>query len=151
MPADESRQVSENISLGYTVTQRAFVDSNVLLYLVSQDLEKAAKAEAVLYSRCLVSVQVLNEITNVLRRKYQYMWQQVATFLDLIRTRCAIVPLSVEDHDTGRRIAERYGFQFYDSLILASALHAGCGVLYSEDMQHGMKVENRLHIINPFV
>jgi predicted nucleic acid-binding protein len=47
-------------------------------------------------------------------------------------------------------VMERYRFSFYDSLIIATALEASCTTLYSEDMQHGQLIENKLLIINPF-
>jgi predicted nucleic acid-binding protein len=55
----------------------------------------------------------------------------------------------VDTHDQALRIAERYGFQIYDSLIVAAALEAGCTTLYSEDMQDGQSIDT-LTIRNPF-
>jgi predicted nucleic acid-binding protein len=48
-------------------------------------------------------------------------------------------------------LAERYGFSTYDAMIVASALHAGCDTLWSEDMQDGMVIEENLRIVNPFL
>jgi predicted nucleic acid-binding protein len=48
-------------------------------------------------------------------------------------------------------LLDRYGLQVFDSKIVSAALHAGCNILYSEDMQHGLIVENKLTIINPFL
>ena len=48
-------------------------------------------------------------------------------------------------------IANKYGFSFYDSLIINAAIESGCKMLYSEDMQHGQVIEKKLTIINPFV
>ena len=45
---------------------------------------------------------------------------------------------------------ERYKFSFYDSVIAASALHAGCKILYSEDLQDGQVIDKQLRITNPF-
>jgi len=59
--------------------------------------------------------------------------------------------LTAETHDLGLRLAERYGFSVYDAMIVAAALLAGCGILYSEDMQHGQRIEDRLTLCNPFL
>lgn len=63
---------------------------------------------------------------------------------------CEIVPLTLEVHKEACRIAERYGFRFFDSCVIAFALLASCEVLYSEDMQHGQVIFNRLTVVNPF-
>nr|MBP8020297.1 hypothetical protein [Agitococcus sp.] len=64
---------------------------------------------------------------------------------------CTVQPLTVETHAQGLTLAERYHFSVYDSMIVAAALLAQCRILYSEDMQHGLLVEGRLLIQNPFV
>ena len=153
MPAAKTRKVSDSAQAVYAVKKaRAFADSNVPLYLIATDAAgKVAKAEAVLGSSCLISVQVLNEVTHVLRRKYQYAWKQIEDFLQLLRSTCPVAPLTEETHDTARHLAERYKLSFYDALIAAAALLAECGVLYSEDMQHGLILEGRLRIVNPFI
>jgi predicted nucleic acid-binding protein len=56
----------------------------------------------------------------------------------------------VETHAEGLRIAQRYGLSVYDAMIVGAALLAGCDVLFSEDMQHGLHVDRRLRIVNPF-
>ena len=128
----------------------AFIDSNVLLYLLSKDTKKADAAEAVLRAGGLISVQVLNEIANVALRKTGMSWAETNQFLASIRSLCAVESLTVETHDRGRDVAERYGLSVYDSMIVAAALLAGCTVLYSEDMQHGLVVDKQLRVANPF-
>jgi predicted nucleic acid-binding protein len=59
-------------------------------------------------------------------------------------------PLTMEVHETGLGLARRYGFSTYDAMIAASALHAGCDTLWSEDMQHGMTLDEGLRIVDPF-
>ena len=128
----------------------AFIDSNVLLYLLSKDTKKADAAEAVLRAGGLISVQVLNEIANVALRKTGMSWAETNQFLASIRSLCAVESLTVETHDRGRDVAERYGLSVHDSMIVAAALLAGCTVLYSEDMQHGLVVDKQLRVANPF-
>jgi predicted nucleic acid-binding protein len=129
----------------------SFFDSNVLVYLASGDPAKADQAEAAVATGGAISVQVLNEITNVARRKMQMSWADTHTFLDMLRGLLTVHPLTVEIHETGLRLAERYGFSTYDAMIAASALHAGCDTLWSEDMQHGMALAEGLRIVNPFL
>lgn len=128
---------------------RTAIDTNVLLYLLD-DGEKAKTAQNVLAEGGLISVQVLNEITTVCRRKAGMSWDEIRDFLGLIRECLTIVALSEAIHDTGRAIAERYQISVYDALIVASALVNDCERLLSEDMQHGLVIEGRLRIENPF-
>jgi predicted nucleic acid-binding protein len=129
---------------------KSFIDSNVLLYLLLTDEKKANKAEALLDGDVTISVQVLNEITNVARKKYNMAWASIADFLDTIRSICTVVPMTAETHDRARHIAERYQLSFYDACVVASALNAGARVLYSEDMHAGTTIEKSLRIVNPF-
>ena len=128
----------------------SFFDTNVLLYLLSKDAAKADRAEALLASGGIVSVQVLNELTNVARRKMQMSWTETHAFLNMLRALLTVHPLTVEIHETGLKLAERYGLSTYDAMIAASALHAGCDTLWSEDMQYGMALAEGLRIVNPF-
>lgn len=129
----------------------SFFDSNVLLYLVSGDATKADRAEQVLSGGGVISVQVLDELTNVARRKMQLSWHETHAFLDSLRGLLTVYPVTLDIHDTGLGLSERYGMPVYDAMIAASALHAGCQTLLSEDFQHGMVLKEGLHISNPFV
>lgn len=127
-----------------------FVDTNVLLYLASGDAQRADRAEAVLGQGGTISVQVLNEIANVMRRKMQMSWPDTRLFLDMIRALLTVEPVTQATHETGLRVSERYGLSIYDAMIVAAALLAGCDTLISEDMQDGLVIDDRLHIVNPF-
>lgn len=129
---------------------KAFVDSNVILYLFSDEPDKAARAESLFDPESTVSVQVLNEVANVLRRKTKLSWQRTAEALELIGSLCRVVPVTIETHTKGLRIAQRYGLSLYDAMIVSAALLAECDVLFSEDMQHGLHVDRHLRIVNPF-
>ena len=128
----------------------AFFDTNVLLYLLSEDTTKADRAEATIARGGVISVQVLNEFTSVASRKLQMSYPEIREVLETIRAVCKIEPLTVETHDQGLRIAERYGFSVYDAMIAASALEAGCKILYTEDLQDGQIIDSRLTVQNPF-
>ena len=128
----------------------SFFDTNVLVYLASDDTAKADRAETTIAEGGAISVQVLNEVANVARRKMQMSWDDTHAFLTMLRGLLTVHPLTVEIHETGLRLAERYGFSTYDAMIAASALQAGCDTLWSEDMQHGMALDEGLRIVNPF-
>jgi predicted nucleic acid-binding protein len=129
---------------------RPFVDTNVLLYLLSGEEAKADKAEALLAGRITISVQVLNEFANVARRRLGLEWRELVEVLRDIRSFSQVLPITEETHDRGLALAERYRLSLYDSMIVASALVAGCSVLYSEDMHNGLRIERSLTIRNPF-
>jgi predicted nucleic acid-binding protein len=130
---------------------RAFIDSNVALYLLSADAAKADRAETVIAAGGVISVQVLNEVTSVARRKLGMSWAETTEVLAGLRAICAVESLTIETHDTGRRLAERYGLSVYDAMIASAALLAGCDLLYSEDMQHGLLIDRLLRVCNPFI
>jgi predicted nucleic acid-binding protein len=127
-----------------------FFDTNVLLYLASRDAEKADRAESLLENRGTISVQVLNEIANVARRKLQLPWDEVRSLLQTVSQLFDIVPLTVETHELGLDVAERYQLSVYDGQIIAAALLAECSTLWSEDMQDGLVIQGRMKIANPF-
>jgi len=129
----------------------SFFDTNVLVYLASSDTAKADRADALIGEGGVISVQVLNELTNVARRKMQMAWPDTHAFLSTLRSLLTVQPITVEIHETGLALAERYTLSTDDAMIVASALHANCDTVWSEDMQHGMQVEDRLRIVNPFL
>lgn len=130
---------------------KPFVDSNVVLYLLSADVAKAEHAEAVLASGGVISVQVLNEVTNVARRRAGLSWAEIAELLDVLERSCVVEALTINTHNRGLQLAERYSLSVYDAMIVAAALLAGCGTLFSEDLQHGLLIDEQLRICNPFL
>lgn len=128
----------------------AFFDTNVLLYLLSDDTSKSAAAEAALEAGGHVSVQVLNEFVSVARRKAGLGWAELDDVLATLRAVCRVHPLSVETHDSALAIARRHQLNFYDALIVASAQLAGCTSLVSEDLQDGQRFGRSLVVRNPF-
>jgi len=127
-----------------------FLDTNILLYLLSDEATKADRAEALISQGGVISVQVLNEFTAVATRKLSMSVPEVREFLSTARAVCEVVPLSTETHDIALDLAERYHLSIFDALIVAAAVLAKCRTLYSEDMQHGQKIEG-LTIRNPFL
>ncbi|MGH9512910.1 MAG: PIN domain-containing protein [Terriglobales bacterium] len=133
------------------VKNHAFFDTNVLIYTVAKNDSRASKAEALLASGGMVSIQSLNEFVSVARRKLGMSWKEAKKFLDLICILCPEpVPISLDTHKTALAIAEKYGYGIYDALIASAALEAGCKTLYSEDLQDGQIIHRQLTIRNPF-
>lgn len=127
-----------------------FLDSNVLIYAFTTDPRSEA-AQALLERNCAISVQGLNEFTNVARRKLGMSWDEIGRAVSSMRTLCPLVlPLEVGTHAEAVRIAERYGYAIFDALVVASALHARSEILWSEDMQDGQVIDDCLRIANPF-
>lgn len=94
-------------------------------------------------------MQALNEIANVARRKLRQPWGEINEKPGAVRALCAVKPLTVATHERALGLAERYGYQIYDALQLASAIENGCSIVYTENLQHGQKIEG-LTIGNPF-
>ena len=130
---------------------RPFVDTNVLLYLLSDDAAKADRAEALLADRIVISVQVLNEFANVALRKLKLEWPEIVQILADIRRFAGVEALTITTHDRGATLARRYQLSLHDAMIAAAALEAGCTTLWSEDFQSGQRLDGRLTIRNPFV
>ena len=129
---------------------KAFFDTNVLLYLFSRDAAKAQQAEALLEGGGLASVQVLNEFVSVARRKLSMSWADVREALDVFQSVLVIESLTTEAQHKAVEIAETHQLNIYDAQILASALTAGCPIVYSEDMHAGLRLEGSTTVTNPF-
>lgn len=127
-----------------------FFDTNVLLYLLSGEDAKADQAEELIAGGGVVSVQVLNEFAAVASRKLGMAWAEIREILVQLRGICRTIPLDAETHEGGLDLAERWRLPFYDALIVASALRAGCTTLWSEDFQEGRVFEEQLTVRNPF-
>ena len=128
---------------------RPFVDSNVILYLLSGDVAKADRAQALLAAGAVISVQVLNEVTSVCLRKLKMPWPEVDALLLAVKAACEVQPLTVATHEKAVEVAKRFQLSFYDAHIVASALIAGAPLLLTEDMHAGLLIE-ALVLQNPF-
>ena len=129
---------------------RAFFDTNVLIYAFAKDDRRTKIAETLLAGGGVLGVQTLNEFVAVAVRKLGMPWEEVLEALGAIRVLFpSPVPLTVQTHDRALRIAGRYGYHIYDSLVIAAALEARCNTLFSEDMNDGQTVEG-ITIRDPF-
>jgi predicted nucleic acid-binding protein len=128
-----------------------FFDTNVLIYSIAENDRRSDVAESLLAAGGVVSVQVLNEFVATARRKLEMSWDEIVEALGAIRVLCpSPVAIAFETHDSAIRIAQTYNFHIYDALVVASALEAGCDTLYTEDLQDGQLIDDRLTVRNPF-
>jgi predicted nucleic acid-binding protein len=129
---------------------KAFFDTNVLVYTATSEAKKQ-KAVDCLRRGGVASVQVLNEFVHVAHRKLRHDWPQIELALGLFRASLDdVVPVTLTTHENAVALARDHRLAFYDAVIVASAIEAGCDILYSEDMQHGRSIGG-LSLVNPFL
>ncbi|MDO7876321.1 PIN domain-containing protein [Hymenobacter sp. ASUV-10] len=132
---------------------RIFLDTNVLVYAYSA-FEPVKQAQALVASNSgerWISTQVLIEFVNVSQRKLKASWPDIQTTLIEITSNNQVIATSTVTIAHATRLAHRYDFSWFDSLIVAAALECGCETLYSEDLQHGQVIEQTLRVVNPFL
>ena len=126
------------------------LDTNILVYAFEAGARRE-RAMQLLNDEAILSVQTLNEYAHSVRRKYGRPWKEIARDLDAIReTVGGVVPITDSDNRAALRIVQRYKLSFYDSLLLAVALEQRLERLYSQDMHHGLVIDDRLRIVDPF-
>ena len=132
------------------MTSRAFLHANILIYAAVTDNRRSETAAGLLEC-ATTSVQAFNEFVDVSRRKLRLEWDKIAASLATFnRLLAEVTPVTSATFAVGFDIARRHQFRIYDSLIVASALEAGCETLFTEDMQHGQIIDRRLTVSNPF-
>jgi predicted nucleic acid-binding protein len=137
---------------------RAFLDTNIFVYTfdarepAKQDRARQLVGQALSNHQGIISFQVIQEFLNVATRKFAQPLSHAdcRVYLERVLSPLCEVFASIELYQFALGTAERWHYAFYDSLIIAAAAQAGCRTLYSEDLQHGQRIEN-LTIINPFV
>jgi len=136
--------------------EKVFIDSNIFIYAYTSDDEQKHSIARdllcinVLNNEIILSVQILNEFYSVMA-KYKYPHDEIKSCLYEIIEQVKVMPLELETIKQCIFIKEKYGYSWWDSLVLVSALENDCTVLYSEDLHCNQIVENKLRIINPFI
>jgi len=132
---------------------RAFIDSNIWLYAHDRSplaVDKRQRSIALIVGVLpVISIQVVNEVCNNLFRKMKFTKLEVDDAVDFMRQVSVLQPITWSTYPEASMLHTRYSLSFYDSLVVAAALQAGVDTLYSEDMQHGLVVDNQLEIVNP--
>ena len=133
----------------------AFLDTNIFVYMFDEtDDIKRRRAEELVRrgietATVCISYQVVQETLNVATRRLGFSYSDSRTLLADVLAPLWTVHPSRELYESGLALRDRYGFSFYDSMIVAAALESGCVRLYSEDLQHGQRIES-LTVENPF-
>ena len=135
------------------MNDKIFLDSNILIYCyTNSDSKKQHIArELAAKSNTCISSQVLNETTNVLNKKYGISWASLENLITDFENNFHIHPLTANEVRKSCRIADRYKFSFYDSMIISAAIECNCSVLYSEDLHNSQMIGKNLKIVNPFL
>jgi len=132
-----------------SAARRPFIDTNVIVYVLSGDASKADRAEALLAEGGVISVQVLNEFASVARRKIGLSWPETQEVLEALKANLEVAPLTLGVHERAVRLAVAHQLNIYDAAIIAAAIESGCDVVLSEDMSDGQAFES-LRTANPF-
>jgi predicted nucleic acid-binding protein len=131
--------------------KRVFVDSNIWIYLYSTDV-KAALAQKIIdkhFPAIILSTQVIGEIFHSLSRKKIRSKDEARTIINDLLETFTVVDVTTTIASRAMDISIRYGFTYWDSLIISTAMVHECTTLFSEDLQHGQILENKLSIMNP--
>ena len=131
-----------------------FIDTNIWLYafIETDDTTKSATARTVIQeSEPVVSTQVINEVCVNLLRRANFTEEQVSRLVESFYEKYRVIELTKSVLLMASQLRQRYSLSFWDSTIVATALSAGVSVLYSEDMQHELTIEEQLQVRNPFV
>lgn len=132
---------------------KVFLDTNILVYSYSstEPQKQAIAQQLITESNSYISTQVLTELCNIMTRKLKFGFSIALKTMNECCANNILVTNTKDIIEEATKIADRYGFSFYDSQIISAALNAGCRKLYSEDMQHNQLIEKKLIIVNPFV
>lgn len=129
---------------------KSFIDTNVVIYALGASSAKTVLAAPLFAGNAVISTQVLSETANVALKKLALPLAETKKLLLTLESLCQVEMIVPATLYLALDIAQRYGFSWYDSLIVATALEAGCTTLYTEDLQHGQVIEGRLTVTNPF-
>lgn len=135
------------------MNDKVFLDTNIVVYSYSNsEIGKQVIARTLITERnSFISTQVLQEFANIITRKFAVSYTATQIAIAECCRNNNLHTSTVTTITQACHIAERYGFSFYDSLIISSALESECSILFSEDMHNGQIIEEQLTIVNPFV
>ena len=132
---------------------RVFIDTNVFIYMYADnEPEKQQLSIKVIDNadHCITSTQVLNEISNVMQRKWKLPFEAIRQVQKDIRQICEVVQVSEHTINLALDLCERYGYSYYDCLVLSSAVENDCDIIYTEDLSDGQNIFDKTKIVNPF-
>ena len=130
---------------------KAFIDTNIIIYALGQNSTKAHIVAPLFINLPFISTQVLSETANVASKRLALSVSEIRKLISSLEIMSSVEIISLVTIHAALNIRERYNYSWYDSLIVGTALEAGCETLYSEDMQNGQLINNSLRIVNPFM
>ena len=132
---------------------KAFYDTNTIIYLYdeTETIKQKTIHQSFALIQPVISTQVLNEMSNIMFKKFKADVATVNTIIDNLNDFADIVSIELVHIKKALQIKEKYQYSYYDSLIIASAIESKCKILYTEDMQHGQRIGNMLTIVNPYL
>ena len=134
------------------MNDNCFIDTNILVYCYTDD-EPVKQQKALDIANnpdTFISTQVLTKLSNTLKKKFKLDWKTVENVVSEVSTDFNVYVNKPSTIERACKIADKYQYSFYDSLIIAAALSSNCKTLYSEDMQDGQIIEKSLTIVNPY-
>lgn len=138
------------------IPDKPFLDTNILVYAKLRDENSIDKSNSAINliekinTHPVTSVQVLNEFSSVLI-KHNVSDQIIKDTVQELIDNSVVIAISLEMIRETWRIRDKYHFSYWDSMIVAAAIKGRCNILYTEDLQHGQVIDNRLEIFNPFL
>ena len=133
------------------MSDKPSLDTNILIYAFGKQEDARKQVAIEIISKCnIISLQVVNETIYVLQRKFKFPNPELEKVANFIKQNFVVSDLNIQTLDQTLKIAETYGFSFWDSMMVAAALNNHCSILYSEDLHHNQIIEGRLKIVNPF-
>lgn len=131
--------------------ESGFIDTNILVYAYSNtEIEKKQLADKLLKTDIKISTQIVNEFIWVMTRKYHIDSDKIKKIVKGLFSIYEVILINQKIIEQALTITDRYNYSYWDSLILSSALECECSIVYSEDMQHGQIIDQKLEISNPF-
>mgnify|MGYP003391764733 FL=1 len=131
---------------------KIFIDTNILLYAYSTEKNKQELAQNIINTNnnIYISKQVINETINILIKKFKLNIKDIINVVKELEKEFIILDFDIQTQLNALKLKQNYNLQFYDALIVSTALENSCTILYSEDMQDKLVIEKKLKIINPF-
>ncbi|MGJ0359357.1 PIN domain-containing protein [Aliarcobacter cryaerophilus] len=131
---------------------KIFIDTNILLYAYSTEKNKQEIAQSIINTNnnIYISKQVINETINILIKKFKLNIKDIINVVKELEKEFIILDFDIQTQLNALKLKQNYNLQFYDALIVSTALENSCTILYSEDMQDKLVIEKKLKIINPF-
>ena len=134
------------------MSDKVFLDTNVFVYTQSKD--EAVKRNIALKTLkkydCCTSTQVFNEVSNVMIKKLKMSIADVKQIITAINNRCEVSIIDFETIQKALDLKDLYGYSYYDSLIIATAVLSDCDCIFSEDLHDGQIIDNKIEIVNIF-